>query len=214
MKFLLWLKKQSFHSWVSGIGLVRSLLPPTRAAGRGPIRSQRDLDSFLKNPSPCGFASSQRSPWGYNLRKLVGHLEANWTALALQGEHRYSKNFLGFTLHLGGFRLFPMACELWPLPIFATVNTFPSHCPSLSLLLLALGSLNIPLLVTSGPFYFLFLLPEKLFCQALYGCLLLVHWVLAQPAPRTKACPPHISSGCPLPLCHVLSDYSLVSGII
>lgn len=129
-----------------GLAWFKALFLQQEPQGGEPIRSQRDLDSFLKNPSPCGFPSSQRSPLGYNLRKLVGHLEANWTALALQGEHRYSKNYLGFTLHLGGFRLFPMACELWPLPIFATVNTFPSHCPSLSLLFLAFGSLNSPYL--------------------------------------------------------------------
>lgn len=134
--------------------------------GGEPIRSQRDLDSFLKDPWPCGFPFSQRSPSGYNFRKLwLVIWEANWIELASQGEHRYSKNYLGFTLHLGDFRLLPMAYDLWPLPTFAAINTFPSHCPSRSLLLLAFGSLNIPYLSPQDlPTCFLFLLPEKLFC--------------------------------------------------
>lgn len=140
--------------------------------GGEPIRSQRDLDSFLKDPWPCGFPFSQRSPSGYNFRKFwLVIWEANWIELASQGEHRYSKNYLVFTLHLGDFRLLPMAYDLWPLPTFAAINTFPSHCPSHSLLLLAVGSLNIPYLSPQDlPTYFLFLLPEK--------ALLLHHYIV------------------------------------
>ena len=106
-----------------------------------------------------------------------------------------------------------MACVLWSLPTFVT--TFPSFCASLSLLLLAFSSLNIPYLSPQGlcTRYYSFCLKSPS-ASSVHGRLLVVNQVSAQPAPLKKAFPYHISLICSPSPCHVLSNYSFVSGII